>query len=319
MMLRVSYKKIKRLYNRSMEDAANEKEVKNILLLACPPLHKDINPDESLVTFVKKFMTKLPVLIASLAGDAIKRPFLILDQRISHLESSVDRIINKYEALANCYSLNTNTTNAATMLKTVTESYSATLKALFSPTTNLGPYSSPHDIQRRLYKMQLILRSIYQLIPNVTPPKRQTIYDFIIELHRALFIVNKDGETEVSMDTSPSDFDTAPKGIGMLFEYEHRIDELVELLKHTMSFDNIAQHLCHLLGLKPFDNEVTESDIAGLLAAIEEKLDTGDRLVTKFESYKESVNMLITEIGNNVTPSMTVIIDSIRNLELFEN
>ena len=307
------------MQRRYVNSMANEKEVKNILLLACPQLRKEINQDESLVTFVKNFVTKFPVLIASLAGDVIERPFLVLDQRISRLASSVDRIIGKYEALVNRYSLNTNTTNAASMLKTVTDSYAGTLKALFSPTTNLNPYSSARDIHRRLYKMQMILRSIYQLIPNVNIPKRQTIYDYIIGLRRALSGVNKDGQTDVSMDISLSDIDTAPEGVGMLFEYEHRIEELVDLLKHAMSFENIAQHLSQMLGLEPIADKVTENDIADLLAAIKERLDTSDELLSRFESYKESVDMLIAGIGNKIPPSVAAVVDSIRNFELLEN
>ena len=193
----------------------------------------------------------------------------------------------------------------------MSESYQDTLRMILPPTTNVTPFSPSFEVHKRIEKLLNLLRSLFQLIPNATVPKKNHIYGYVLALRRILSSSSAaDVSVDISTDISMTDISFSEQAQhGRLYEYERSIKEMKNKIEHSMTFEDLAGVLGDILQLEPI-GDITEEIINDLLTGIKEK-------VRESVKIKDLVEKLNEELGSNIPSSCKNILQQI--LQLLSN
>ena len=191
-------------------------------------------------------------------------------------------------------------------------SYYNVLNNIFPSEFNIKPNSNYEDILRRINKLKSMLKNCCKAIPGTMLPLKENIYDLITLLSRSL-LSNNDENNEISKEISFSDLLDHNK-YSKLYEYESIIKNLKIILSHSITFKNLADSLCEILGLEPLTHEITEDDINKLFNSLKENLDNYNLLQDQYLSYKTAFEQVILTFGDKAPSSVLSVLEKIKKL-----
>lgn len=227
----------------------------------------------------------------------------IFEQKVLHFKNKYCRLLQRIN-------------DEREYFKELESVFAYSLKIIFPANCGLNAHSSKVEIEKRLKKLRAIMKSLFNLIPEQEIPNKTSIYVLALELRRILgSSCIEDFSFDLSADFSISDLEMYQNTkVGLLYQYEERIQELLEMLHNSISYDRLESILCEILRLEA--NEACEDDIECLFEAIKTKIDEVNSIQAKFKAYKEITTALLQGIGNKVPSNVAHLVEQLKNATL---